>query len=410
MTTRGTRCALLAVLLGACAELDPYSVRTCRIDADCLDPLVCFNRRCRQPDGTERYGTRWRFSDAIDVGWWPVGLVLEDLSGDGHVDVAVANVDGELFVSLGDGRGGLGPPARHRITEAPGGLGARDLDGDGAPELVAFSESMDPPVSVFPNLGEGRFGPPLEMLPGLQMRGDLDFGDFDEDGVLDVVVGGRGRWLLATGKGDGSLDAAGLFGNGRDSSRGLRTLHLPGSADAHLDVAMLNAETFELELYAGRGDGSFEEPPDRYDLGTRDGWGRLAVADLDGDGSDEIVVGAQQGVVLLDAEPGGVLESTQLRLPVPDAFAIQVVDLEPDGDLDLLVGSRGPSHFSLLVNAGDASFTAYSSEGLLVDVPDDGPRPYFVRAADLDGDHRLDLVVTGPGASGADRVTVFLAE
>ena len=139
-----------------------------------------------------------------------MGVVVEDVDDDGDPDVLVCNLGGEtdsLHLNQGgrfiDGtaRAGLGAATR-RFTRF--GLGLVDFDHDGHLDLYAangrvgmgktFAEVIDPyaePDLLLRGDGKGRFravkpSGGLEAPPKTS-RGAI-FGDFDQDGSIDVVV------------------------------------------------------------------------------------------------------------------------------------------------------------------------------------------------------------------------------
>lgn len=161
-----------------------------------------------------------------------MGVVVEDVDDDGDPDVLVCNLGGEtdsLHLNQGgrfiDGtaRAGLAAATR-RFTRF--GLGLIDFDHDGHLDLYAangrvgigkaFAEADDPyaePDLLLRGDGRGRFqtvkpSGGLDATPRTS-RGAI-FGDFDQDGSIDVVVvdrkapvrllrnvaGGNGRHLL----------------------------------------------------------------------------------------------------------------------------------------------------------------------------------------------------------------------
>ena len=132
------------------------------------------------------------------------GIELEDLDGDGDLDVLYSNgdtMDSDLLQPYhgiqwleNDGAAGF---AHHRLTDMPGAFRAvsGDLDGDGDPDIIAsaifnWSDSADLGTLVW-----------LEQIaPGEFRRHDLDIGfeghnmaleivDLDRDGRKDIVVG-----------------------------------------------------------------------------------------------------------------------------------------------------------------------------------------------------------------------------
>ena len=141
----------------------------------------------------------------------------------------------------------------------------------------------------------------------------------------------------------------------------------------------------------------------------------VAIADLDGDGREDVVAAFAQEHETVDgwfSRGNGQYEHRELvRFPEPSwgSSGIDLADLDGDGDLDILhangdtmdSGLARPTHgIRALVNDGTARFDV--REIALM------PGVSQVRAADLDGDGDLDVVATAlhPGAA-ADPTGTF---
>jgi len=136
-------------------------------------------------------------SSAFEVAQNPFQLIAHDLNGDGWPDLATAN---HLVSSLSPGSwisvlrndrlGGFFP--EQKVPTTPGfdaSLDAADLDGDGAPDLVAAGHWTPGEVEVMLNDGTGTFAPPAGFAPGgLNAPSSVVTGDFDLDGDQDVIA------------------------------------------------------------------------------------------------------------------------------------------------------------------------------------------------------------------------------
>lgn len=114
-------------------------------------------------------------------------IVASDFNADGIVDLAVCG-HSSLRVLLGQGSG----CAWNHTFAAPMGLfapelfdrlHAGDFDGDGIIDLVATQSSA---VLFLRGMGDGGFETPVAIQAGAY--GDIAAGDFDTDGALDVVL------------------------------------------------------------------------------------------------------------------------------------------------------------------------------------------------------------------------------
>jgi hypothetical protein len=131
--------------------------------------------------------------------------------------------------------------------------------------------------------------------------------------------------------------------------------------------------------------------------------------DLDQDGMLDVVacVVHENRVVWLRQYPRGVFTETQIGSEIRAPAHAEVVDFDGDGDLDVLVAGLGvlfPSNAKigsvvLLENQGDGRFVnRVLIEGI--------PRAADARAADLDGDGKLDVAVAAFGYD--DGATLWL--
>ncbi|MBL0156998.1 MAG: CRTAC1 family protein [Bryobacterales bacterium] len=143
-----------------------------------------------------------------------MGLTLSDYNGDGILDIFKTHfADDTQMLYQGDGKGqyrdvslkvGIGVETRFICW----GVGMPDLDNDGWPDILLVTGSVYPEVEkdlpaypyrtiplMFRNLGNGKFEQLIEMagpaiLERHSSRGSA-FGDFDNDGDVDVVVWNR---------------------------------------------------------------------------------------------------------------------------------------------------------------------------------------------------------------------------
>ncbi len=80
------------------------------------------------------------FAGAIPYpcGVYPHGLAVEDMNGDGNLDVVVTNyaTEGAVSVLLGDGAGGFSAPTSFTVGAYPMALDIGDFNEDGVPDVV----------------------------------------------------------------------------------------------------------------------------------------------------------------------------------------------------------------------------------------------------------------------------------
>lgn len=125
-------------------------------------------------------------------GGWVSLLKLVDFNGDGHLDVVATYVDGPR-VWLGDGKGrwsafsdGLPEPSIGGVYH---GIDVGDFNEDGLMDLVAGHFGSG--AQLFLQKSDGKWDSLKDITPSIQGGTyGLAVGDFDGDGHLDVVVGG----------------------------------------------------------------------------------------------------------------------------------------------------------------------------------------------------------------------------
>src|SRR3954470_7787215 len=86
-------------------------------------------------------------AQTVDTGGTPTDVVTADFNNDGRLDVAASNTtDAVIAVRLGARGGGFGSTATYPVTD-PRGIAARDLTGDGVPDIAVASNSTNSVVT-----------------------------------------------------------------------------------------------------------------------------------------------------------------------------------------------------------------------------------------------------------------------
>ncbi len=233
---------------------------------------------------------------------------------------------------------------------------------------------------------------------------DAAFGDVDGDGDPDIVLAIENdvnRLYLNDGKGKFSWKK-GAFREAKHDTEHVRLTDFNG--DGKLDAIFVAEDDQTPELYLGNGDGTFRDLSD--ELPAKSEGNGLAVGDVNGDGFPDIVVGnsgakGQNFLWINNKErPGSFTDQTAENLPgINDATQdIKLADLDGDGDLDMVVGNEIPPN-RLLINNGKGIFTEKSDQlELLV--------PLHTRESvlfDADGDGDLDILLANLTSNGGLR-------
>ncbi|MCC5823662.1 MAG: VCBS repeat-containing protein [Phycisphaerales bacterium] len=276
----------------------------------------------------------------------PFTMVVADLTMNGHADVVVSHFNNDVVhLYQGVGGGALNPVPR---TFTLGGFGyqvaAADMNGSGSPDLVALA-AIQNRLNISFNDGAGNFAMPQVSVPlsapGLEQPVAMVIHDFDQDGDLDIAVISQFGTTLRIVRNEGASGFAVR-----------NAITLPGEAgsivvtdfdeDGDADLVLLGSATASgfggLQVIIQRDDapGFFLTGP-RIPLPLGGSYRGLLLADLDGDGIEDLVTGCARTaslVMLRGTDPG-------FGAPTP-FFAGRVVtvpravDLDEDGDLDLV--------------------------------------------------------------------------
>ncbi|MBN1441291.1 MAG: VCBS repeat-containing protein [Planctomycetes bacterium] len=269
-----------------------------------------------------------------------------------------------------------------------------DLDGDGRPEIVAAGAAQQE-LSILIPQGRREFSVPCNQPLGLPVGVDLLAVDMDGDQDEDLVLlleragGGEdgGNVALLRNDGRGRLDLWGLIDvPGVPIRAALADFDLDGTPD----IAIAGGSGAGISLLASGGDAAFSR---RHQVSFRLPIGDLAVADLDGDGLDDLAVAAaaytpEAGAFVFPSLSAGEFGAPRKTECGQSPRSIDAGDIDGDGDLDLVVAMEGEPGIHLLFNDGRGLFPRRE---ILLDVYSPCP----VRLADLSGDGHLDLVGRG---------------
>lgn len=394
------------------------------------------------PDaGAGLFAGAWR--DATDeslgeTGDWTNKVEVADVDLDGDVDLLFANggdyespgspVASRVFVN--DGAGHFEDATRTVLGRFKGltrVVKVADLDGNGRPDLVLGTTYSTRSRLFLAAEGRGWRDVTGTHLPAERLSvGDLEPGDVDGDGDLDIVLADWGKGSPMTNQG-GRVRLWLNDGSGRftdvTGARMPRTLVgfswdlelLDADNDWDLDVAVSCKTCPTSLLYLNDGDGRFADVSDKRMPAFTNNY-EFAPIDLDADGFLDLVTvndGAARAAglgehVFRNDGTGRFVDVTDTWWPEEsnpgyDDNVVVGLDVESDGDADFVVGSLdGPDR--LLVNDGNGRLT------LADQVFDSRPSlgTLGMALADLDGDGRLDVVEAQGEAPGYESERIYL--
>lgn len=336
-------------------------------------------------------------------------------------------------------------------------VAAVDYDKDGNVDLYVTDSHLGQPNKLFRNRGDGTFVDVAEQAGvaraneqhGTSM--DAVWGDYNNDGHLDLYVVKWGWNILYRAKGDGTFtdvtDAAGVG----DRGNGNTAIWLDYDDDGYLDLYVGNYfryvdlwhltntrvmhEDFETAhdaganvLYHNNGDGTFTSVGE--ELGVADtGWTLdVGAADYDNDGDQDLVLAndfGQDRVYRLNSDATFTdVTDEAIGWDTRKGMNVDFGDYNNDGWLDLYITNIWTKEYvkegnQLYRNMGDGTFADISFEanvydagwcwaGLFWDYDNDGDLDIMVANGYISGDPKdeyfikLATTVTKPGFDPVD--------
>jgi hypothetical protein len=346
---------------------------------------------------------------------WITHLTIADLDQDGLKDVVACDAKLNRICWIRQGQPGQYEELRiGSEVLGPAHVSPCDIDLDGDLDLLIAKMGMIFPnndrigaVVVLENDRAGRFTN-RTLVEKIARVTDVQSGDLDGDGDIDLAVGqfgyddGEIRWM--ENKGHWEFESHMLL-------KLSGTIHTPVKdmdGDGDLDiVALVSQEWEEIYLFENDGRGHFKT---RLIFGSTNedfGSSGISMIDLDldgdmdilytnGDAFDYIPPGPRpwHGVQWLENKGG--LEFTYHRIgDFPGAYSANGVDVDRDGDLDVVVVScfndwEKPDARSMIwfENDGHMGF-------VLHDLASDPTHLLVLESADMDGDGWVDFVTGG---------------
>jgi hypothetical protein len=386
------------------------TVRLADFDGDRKSEVIVLSDQEKQIGLSKFTGGRLTFPTPLPINGEPVALDVADLDGDKVPEILYAartktnGADGFVLRALRRDNSGAFLPFRwgpedqvalKGMLDAPPALRVVDVNRDNQADVIVFNAS-GPPILLLGRPGEppapaaGSLGP----LAGVSPAG-LSLMDLNGPALFvaqltyarNVVLDAQGNWQVKD-----------QYNTGRSAAQVVGAAALDVDGDGTKEVVLLDRAAKSLVFLALK-DGVYR-PVSTMPVGPIELEG-MHVADLDGDGRDDLLMaGADRfGVVLTDRrgqrlKPLASFESSRHEARLAD---VAVGDLNSDGRPDLVLTDIA-EHFIELVSyvppstlEHALSFRIFERKSFRDTSAQVEPRDLAV--GDVDGDHRDDLVL-----------------
>ncbi len=333
---------------------------------------------------------------------------LTDLNADGILDMVTAGTSGSagtITVQLGRGDGSFAAATSYSIQSTVSGansLAIEDLNGDGILDIAVAAGNRA--YTMF-GTGGGSFAAASFYTMDSNSSLAMAAADLNGDGIVDLITGGNnvsiGTFAVRLGTGNGSFGNVTVFSSGHSSTNALTLADL--NNDGFLDLAT-GGTGGNISIKFGIGDGTFGSPIvySAPSIATSS----ILFEDLNNDGILDMtaahLIGSGKASIRLGNGDGTFGESTVYSFGIGSTRSIASGDLNQDGIRDLVFAGNSGSigQIAVLFGSGNGAFS-----NILASTNSNAN--WDIAMGDLNGDGVLDIATAGDLSGG--KTTVMMA-
>ncbi len=284
-------------------------------------------------------------------------ILLADFNRDGNIDIALGcsdNTNGGLVILLGNGGGTFQSPVSYPSGDVAG-LAMGDFNGDGILDIVV-TDHKQKDVTIFIGNGDGTFKAGAIAESTQTSANDVVVADFDGDGNDDLAFAvnasnsSNNIWsdlYVASGKGDGTFNTPVLVASNIGEFLTVGDTNgdnLPDIISTTVQLAHSSGQNVGNSLFVliGNGKKTIFQAAATY---VSDIPSDPHLADVNGDGKPDIIAGGSYGALVYLGKGNGTFQA--YSEPVIGGFALTYAvnagDYNNDGNADLIgTDARNP--------------------------------------------------------------------
>ncbi|WP_178988169.1 T9SS type A sorting domain-containing protein [Winogradskyella schleiferi] len=345
-------------------------------------------------DGLGNFGTKNLISSTVIF----VNHVdYSDIDGDGDLDL-VSSSHADDKIAWYENTNGLGDFSNGQniisnTTDGARDVFAVDMDGDNDKDVLVSSRleetTGDYQLIWYENDGTGTFIQEhiFETTSNSILR--INYADVDDDGDMDVISGEDNSVLkLYNNNGDGTFEIPIIFSEtGFSYLSGLQVADVDGDNDIDVLASYISDEVIWHE-----NDGSGDLSGKHIIIEELSSSSALFVADIDGDNDNDVLFSnrnADEVGYFLNTDGLGTFGPKVITSEIPQSpRSIYSLDIDDDGDMDMITNSNEGQKFIWFPNDGDANF------GEPVEITSFIGDISHITSADLNNDGKIDLITS----------------